>query len=253
MHLQKFKIKSAGKTDIGRVRATNQDSFLIDEPHGIFIVADGMGGHAGGEIASRICVENVAEQICAHSEIFSLKIPKKHPDPNISLALSDAINFASSRIYEHSLEDPSLRGMGTTATAIKIVGEQAYYAHVGDSRLYLVRKNFIYQITYDHSLVNEQVRAGILTREEAEVHHLKNVITRSVGYQEEEDVDTSSFTLEKGDYLVLCSDGLHGKMDDEELSQLISTWGLAAVNILVDTANSRGGEDNITALIVEVN
>ncbi len=251
--MKKLKIKSVGKTDIGRIRAANQDSYLIDENDGIFIVADGMGGHAGGEIASRICVEKVAERITKDHDLYSTKQSKKHPDPSIANALANSVNYASSRIYEHSLEDPSLRGMGTTATAVKIIGKQAYYAHVGDSRLYLVRKNFIYQITYDHSLVNEQVRAGILTKEEAEVHHLKNVITRSVGYQEEEDVDTSSFTLEKGDYLIICSDGLHGKINDKELSQLVSAKGLGAISELIEIANDRGGEDNITAVLVEIN
>jgi protein phosphatase len=115
-----------------------------------------------------------------------------------------------------------------------------------------VRSGFIYQLTFDHSLVNEQVRAGILTPEEAEVHHLKNVITRSVGYQEEEDVDTLCVHLEKGDLLVLCSDGLHGKINDAELSQIANKRGTAAVAELVDLANDRGGEDNITLIMAEV-
>ena len=142
--------------------------------------------------------------------------------------------------------------MGTTATAVKIIGDHAYFAHVGDSRLYLIRQGFIYQMTFDHSLVNEQVRAGVLTPEEAETHHLKNVITRSVGYQEEEDVDTSCFSLESGDFLLLCSDGLHGKITNAEISNAITQKGLDSIPELVNLANERGGEDNITGLVIKV-
>ncbi|MFY7929505.1 MAG: Stp1/IreP family PP2C-type Ser/Thr phosphatase [Oligoflexus sp.] len=246
------KVHAIGRTDIGRVRATNQDSMLVENERGIFIVADGMGGHAGGEIASRICIEQVHREILDKIEPLLVQGSKKHPDPTLLNNLAHSINYASAKIYEHSLEDPSLRGMGTTATVVKIVDGYAYCAHVGDSRFYLVRAGFLYQLTFDHSLVNEQVRAGILTPEEAEVHHLKNVITRSVGYQEEEDVDTLCVRLEKGDFLLLCSDGLHGKINDIELSQISSKRGVAAVQELVDLANERGGEDNITLIIAEV-
>lgn len=244
--------KGMGQTDIGRVRSTNQDAFLVDDELGLYIVADGMGGHAGGEIASRIAIEQVRDQITSQLLRYQSQEPQVHPQPMILNAIAASINFASAKIYEHSLEDPSLRGMGTTATAVKIIDNYAYWAHVGDSRLYLMRSGFIYQLTFDHSLVNEQVRAGILTREEAEVHHLKNVITRSVGYQEEEDVDTSCILLKSGDYLLLCSDGLHGKLSDAEISQISSKLGLAAVDAMVRLSNERGGEDNITAILIEV-
>ncbi len=246
------KVHAVGRTDIGRVRSTNQDSMLVENESGLLVVADGMGGHAGGEIASRICIEQVKREVATRIDPELAKNVKSHPDPALLNALANSINYASARIYEHSLEDPSLRGMGTTATVVKIVDDYAYCAHVGDSRFYLVRSGFIYQLTFDHSLVNEQVRAGILTPEEAEVHHLKNVITRSVGYQEEEDVDTLCVHLEKGDLLVLCSDGLHGKINDAELSQIANKRGTAAVAELVDLANDRGGEDNITLIMAEV-
>ncbi len=246
------KYHSIGRTDIGRVRSSNQDSMLVDNELGLFIVADGMGGHAGGEIASRICIEQVQKEVVRKILPLLDETPKKHPDPTLLNNLAHTINFASAKIYEHSLEDPSLRGMGTTATVVKIIDNYAYCAHVGDSRLYLVRSGFLYQLTFDHSLVNEQVRAGILTPEEAEVHHLKNVITRSVGYQEEEDVDTLCVRLEKGDYLLLCSDGLHGKINDSDISQVCTKSGPGALQVLVDLANERGGEDNITLIIVEV-
>ncbi len=247
-----FKVHAMGLTDVGRVRATNQDSMLVDDEQGLFIVADGMGGHAGGEIASRICIEQVSSEVKKKFAHLLENSPKTHPDPVLMNHLANSINHASARIYEHSLEDPSLRGMGTTATVVKIVKDYAYCAHVGDSRFYLIRKGLIYQLSFDHSLVNEQVRAGILTPEEAEVHHLKNVITRSVGYQEEEDVDTLCTRLEEGDYLLLCSDGLHGKIGDGEISKITSEKGLDAVKELLDLANERGGEDNITVVIIEV-
>lgn len=247
-----LKVHAIGLTDIGRVRATNQDSMLVDNELGLFIVADGMGGHAGGEIASRICIEQVFSEVTTKVVPLIKAAPKNNPDPVLLNALANSINHASAKIYEHSLEDPSLRGMGTTATIVKIVDDYAYCAHVGDSRFYLIRKGLIYQLSFDHSLVNEQVRAGILTPEEAEVHHLKNVITRSVGYQEEEDVDTLGTPLEAGDYLLLCSDGLHGKIGDGEISKITTDKGLGAVRELLDLANERGGEDNITVVIIEV-
>lgn len=250
--MQTARITANGMTDIGQVRSTNQDSFLIDDKTHLYIVADGMGGHAGGEIASRLCIEKIAEYIAGHEEVFSLEKNKDFPTSEALITVSDAVNHASSKIYEASLEDPSLRGMGTTATMVKIVGNQAIYAHVGDSRLYLLRAGFLYQITFDHSLVSEQVRAGIISAEEAENHHLKNVITRSVGYQEEEDVDTGALTLEQADRLLLCSDGLYGKVNDCEVSKAAASLGLDAVSALVDLANDRGGEDNITALVVQI-
>ncbi len=245
-------IVAAGKTDVGQVRSTNQDSFLIDEKERLYIVADGMGGHAGGEIASSLCVQEVAKSIRDHKSTFHGKETRTHPDPKISNVLANSINHASTKIYEKALEDPSLKGMGTTATVLKVVDGFAYVAHVGDSRCYLLRCGFIYQVTNDHSLVSEQVRAGILTKEEAELHHLRNVITRSVGYQEEEDVDTTSLQLEDGDLLLLCSDGLHGKVPDKEISNLTKELETEAVGKLIQLANERGGDDNITVVIVRV-
>ena len=142
--------------------------------------------------------------------------------------------------------------MGTTATVCKVVDQYGYIAHVGDSRLYLIRCGLIYQITNDHSLVSEQVRAGILTKEEAELHHLRNVITRSVGYQEEEDVDTTCVLLEDGDLIVMCSDGLHGPVTDMEISQTVKNTEINSVDSLIQMANDRGGDDNITVVIIKV-
>lgn len=251
MSIENITISADGLTDVGQVRSANQDSFLVANDDGLFIVADGMGGHAGGEIASQLAVQEIAFFVKKNAEIFAQK-SAQHPDQRVANTLAHAINHASTKIYERALEEPSLRGMGTTATVCKVVDGHAYVAHVGDSRCYLLRCGFIYQVTNDHSLVSEQVRAGILTKEEAEMHHLRNVITRSVGYQEEEDVDTTSFLLEDGDMLLLCSDGLHGKVPDKELSNLTKDHETQAVSKLVALANERGGDDNITVVIIKV-
>ena len=248
--VNKVQLESSGATDVGQMRSTNQDAFLIDEPQSLYIVADGMGGHAGGEIASKLCVDEIAQYARDNQAVFAGE--RKHPDPKVAGTLVEAVNYASTKIYERALEEPSLKGMGTTATVLMVVEDYAYCAHVGDSRLYLLRCGYIYQLTNDHSLVSEQVRAGLLTKEEAELHHLRNVITRSVGYQEEEDVDTTSLRLEDGDCLLICSDGLHGKVTDQELSLMIEKHGLKAVEELIKLANDRGGDDNITTVILKV-
>lgn len=246
-----MKIEARGATDVGRVRQVNQDSYLIDLNDMIFVVADGMGGHAGGEVASRLCIEEIGHFLRDHGVMLK-ESGRRHPDPRISSLLNEAINHASTKVYEKALEEPDLKGMGTTSTMLKIVAGHAYCAHVGDSRLYLIREGFIYQITFDHSLVNEQLRAGLITREQARTHDRKNVITRSVGYQEHEDVDTVSFDTQPGDVLVLSSDGLHGKLTDEEISRLCGELGCDAVDRLIDQANVRGGEDNITVVVVRI-
>lgn len=245
----KRKIDARGATDVGRIRQSNQDAFLVDLNNNIFIVADGMGGHAGGEIASRLCVQEIANYLQRHEGILRTA-GRQHPDSRLSSILVESINHASTKIYEKALEEPDLKGMGTTSTLLKISGNQAYCAHVGDSRLYLIRKGFIYQITFDHSLVNEQLRAGLITIEQARFHERRNVITRSVGYQETEDVDSFCFALEPGDLLLACSDGLHGKVGDEEISKYCSDLGCNSVANLIATANENGGDDNITALVV---
>jgi len=245
-------IVASGATDVGKVRSANQDSFLVDDSQNLFVVADGMGGHAGGEIASQLCIEEIKSFVSKNFRDTLEQTTFDNREGMIATLLSKAINHASAKIYERALEEPQLAGMGTTATVVKIDGDMAHWAHVGDSRLYLVRCNLIYQITHDHSLVGEQVRAGIITEEEAEVHQLRNIITRSVGYQEEEDVDCNCFRLEPGDLLVLCSDGLHGKVSDKEISNMAQEEKGQSIQGLIDLANDRGGDDNISVIVVNV-
>ncbi|NRA44676.1 MAG: Stp1/IreP family PP2C-type Ser/Thr phosphatase [Oligoflexales bacterium] len=246
---KQLKANARGLTDRGLVRKTNQDAYLIDLDSKLLIVADGMGGHAGGEVASKLCIQCVDEEF--HTKIGEASA-ESLDELTVNRYLSDSINVASTKIYEKALEEPNLKGMGTTATVVKIIEDKAYYAQVGDSRLYLLRCGFIYQLTQDHSLVSEQVAAGVISEEEAKNHQLRNVITRSVGYQEEEYVDTDSLNLEDQDFLILCSDGLHGKVGNKEIANLVLRYEVDAVDPLIDLANERGGEDNITLIILKI-
>lgn len=247
--MENLTYQAFGMTDIGNVRKNNQDSIFFDDLSKIYIVADGMGGHAGGEIASQLCVHTIKEQI--KGKIFEkLQSSEQAAQEEMRVLLSSVVNKASERIFERALEDPSLRGMGTTATAFFIHKDTGYVGHVGDSRLYLIRGRYIYQITQDHSLVNEQLRAGVISEAEAETHQLRNVITRSVGYQEEEEVDTDGMQILPGDYFVLSSDGLHGKVSNREISLIVAEQGIKAPSALIDLAKQRGGEDNISVVII---
>ncbi len=234
------------KTDIGNVRKVNQDSYLLNSDIGLFVVCDGMGGHAGGEIASSIC--------CASMEKYfsSADLPENSDESKYHLALSTCINQASTEIYEEALRNPDLKGMGTTATSALIRDGRLHCGHVGDSRIYLLRKKFLYLLSNDHSLIFEQIKAGIITEEEAQSHRLRNIITRSVGFLEEEFVDCFSVDLESDDYILLCSDGLTGKMNNYEICEQILTRDLAAVENFIGIAKERGGEDNITAVLLKV-
>jgi serine/threonine protein phosphatase PrpC len=247
--MTELNINSIGSTDIGMLRSVNQDAFLTDDSRHLYVVADGMGGHAGGEIASQICIESIQSYLKEKLTDNDLRLG--HPNMEVRTILAGAVNYASSKIYERALEEPMLKGMGTTATLLKLIDSYAYTAHVGDSRLYLFRAGFLYQMTSDHSLVSEQIRAGLLTEEEAAFHQLRNVITRSVGYQEEEEVDTSAFAVLNGDLLLICSDGLYSKISDQEIAGILKEYGLKSAPRLIALANERGGDDNISVVLVE--
>ncbi len=247
MTSQQFEITGSGNTHIGRVRSTNQDSYLCDNKRGLYIIADGMGGHAGGEVASSLAVQNIRSFLDSNPQKTTVVVTEN--SAGAAAIIAEAINHASMKIYERALEEPTLKGMGTTATAIRTLGRSVACAHVGDSRLYLIRCGYIYQVTTDHSLVSEQIRAGIITKEEAENHHLRNVITRSVGYQEQEDVDTYVLDVEEGDMLIMCSDGLHGRVPEEVIANCCQKYGVLAVDHLIAEANQRGGDDNISVIV----
>ncbi|MCB0327438.1 MAG: Stp1/IreP family PP2C-type Ser/Thr phosphatase [Bdellovibrionales bacterium] len=255
-----MKIISCGITDIGRKRQRNEDSYLVNDKLGLYIVADGMGGHAGGEFASKIAVTTVEEIIRGVDRIKSdvpdqtyLDTPEDNIDGEEQERLRDAISRAGNMIVRRAVEEPELKGMGTTATVMLVNDGNAYIAHVGDSRAYCIREGQLIQITEDHSLVHEQLKSGLITEEEAKTHQLKNIITRSVGVQEEVEVDTIVWKIMEGDYYIMCSDGLSNMVEDDQMLELVNGKELElSARELVDTANQKGGEDNITLILLKV-
>jgi PPM family protein phosphatase len=245
-----FQLTSAVQTHVGMVRESNQDNFVNLPNDGLFLVADGMGGRAGGEIASEIACE-----VIKTNYLENLTLLNQGSSSEVRSALTKIVNAACLKIYERSLEIPHLKGMGTTCTLLSICSTsgRALVGHVGDSRCYLLRKGFLFKITEDHSLVNEQVKVGVLKRNDPLISQMRNVITRCVGYQEEEEVDTIALAVEPHDVFLLCSDGLTNKVRDTELAHYMGQENLphSAVR-LVDLANARGGEDNCTVVMVLV-
>lgn len=236
-----MKILSYGQTDIGQKRKINQDSFLKDDDLHLYVVADGMGGHLGGEVASQLAVQ-VMQKFCRENTSIS---PRDR--------LDQGVNAACRAIFEQAKTDPELSGMGTTIVAVLIEGDSATIAQVGDSRVYLLHGPGIWQVTEDHSLLNEEIRAGRLLAGQVANYQFKNVITRSVGYEIKVLVDVYHRQLSSGDRFLLCTDGLSGLVTMAEIQDLLlkegSSQGLRA---LVDLANDRGGDDNITGVVVDV-
>ncbi len=233
-----------GLSDIGQVREANEDHCLIDLELGLLLVCDGMGGHVGGATASRTAANAFRDALRVRVEAggFWRTGPRQ--------AVAQAAASASMSVYDLAEEEPALSGMGTTLTALMVFDGTAHVAHVGDSRAYLMRDGRLRQLTEDHSLVQEQVRAGLLSENEARHSRLRNVITRSVGFNREVEVDQLSFPTRPGDTFLLCSDGLIGVVDDQTLAEIIDTTYLAkAVYVLVDLANAMGGDDNITVVL----
>lgn len=253
--MAKLKVTSCGITDLGRKRQNNEDNYLINDELNLYIVADGMGGHAGGEFASQIAV-NTVEEVFANMD--SLAPPVAIPgeltqDDQIKEKIEFAIRLAGRRIYEKALEDHEYRGMGTTALGIYLFQDKLFISHVGDSRGYRIRRSRIEQLTEDHSLVNEQIKAGLISPEHAKTHRLKNIITRSLGYQEEVEVDTRIEPLEEGDVFLLCSDGLSNMVEEDEMLEMVTRYHFQEAAIrLVEAANERGGDDNITVILTRI-
>jgi PPM family protein phosphatase len=248
-----MKVASAGLTDVGRKRNHNEDSYLIDDELQLYVVADGMGGHAGGGTASRIAVETIDRELRKardgkENPFLASTNLQESPLPEV---IRSAVERACLSIFHAAQEDPRLAGMGTTVISLLVKDEHAYFAHVGDSRAYLVRGDLIQQISEDHSLVNEQIKAGMITPEEAKHSRYKNIITRSVGFEEEVQVDVMGLVTETGDTFVLCSDGLANMLDDKELLDVVRQNKFEDIpKRLVDIANERGGDDNITVICV---
>lgn len=244
-----------GLTDIGRRRMSNEDAFLLDNDLGLYVVADGMGGHAAGEVASREAVDTVMGMVRRGYQAVDRFVEEGPNGDNVRAVqrlLESAVQAATYMVFAIAENDPDQRGMGTTVSALLLMETHAVVAQVGDSRIYLVRHGGVYQLTEDHTLVAWQVKQGIISEAEAEMSPHKNVITRAVGSRDYVQVDTQTIEVGPGDVFLLCSDGLHGYLKDEEILDALLAGPEAAVSRLVDMANARGGRDNITAVVVEV-
>jgi serine/threonine protein phosphatase PrpC len=237
-----MKIEAWFLTDKGRRRDSNQDSCLINKDIGVYIVADGMGGHSGGEVASAIAVQTV-EDILKKPETLEMS-----PREVLTLAYEEA----SRRIFDKALnESPELTGMGTTMVMAYVREKHIYVANVGDSRCYLFKKPHFWQITEDHSLLNEQIRAGVMKEENIGQFVARNVITRSVGYEREVHPDIIEREIFPGECYLLCSDGLSGLVTDSKISQILNQNSPdKAVKTCVDQALANGGDDNVTVLML---
>lgn len=249
-----MRITSCGITDVGVKRTNNEDNYLINDELGLYVVCDGMGGHVGGEFASAIAV-NTVEEVLASLETTP-EIEAAADDGPIEVMrerLRYAVRLAGKRIHEKATLEPEYKGMGTTCLALVVDGANAFVAHVGDSRGYLVRDGRIEQLTEDHSLVNERIRAGLLTPEQARNHKLKNIITRSLGYTEDVEIDIQVRAVRRNDRFLLCSDGLSNLVDPAEMGEILRGSGPQdAARRLVHLACERGGDDNITAIVARV-
>jgi protein phosphatase len=244
------------RTDVGRVRENNEDAFLVVAPINLFIVSDGMGGEAHGEVASAIAVKTIGEHCQADGADPSAPLVGE-ARPELSARtnrLASAVALANQHIYEASERDPDQRGMGATVVAAWLDELKLSLVHVGDSRVYLLRAGALQQLTADHSLVAEQVRRGYITPQQAELSDLQNVLTRALGPHHDIEIDAAEHMLQPGDTLILCTDGVTRMVSDEEIaSTLLTTPGAqAAADRIIELANENGGVDNSTVIIVSI-
>lgn len=248
-----FDLSAHGETDVGLRREANEDSFLLLPKNALWIVADGMGGHAGGQEASKITVQTCGEAIVRRLAEAEAEAADSDELVNVAVVLDAAVREACAQVFDTARQRPELTGMGSTVTLMLIYGSFAWFAHVGDSRAYLIRNGEIHQVTEDHSLVQEQVTAGLITPEQARVSMMRNIITRSIGFERDVKVDVAALPIQRGDCFVLCSDGLTGHVEDPAILAVVSSAKRRAVaRTLVDMANAGGGEDNSTVVVVTV-
>lgn len=251
-----MQISSGGATHVGMLRTNNEDSYRIVHPLNLFVLADGMGGEAHGEVASALAVETVVKQCTEGEENPAAPLPGE-AKPGLtpkSRRLLNAVHVANQKVFQSAEEHPEQQGMGATLTAAWIDGAQLSIAHVGDSRVYLLRAGLLEQLTSDHSLVAEQVRRGLLTATEAEQSNLQSVLLRALGTQSEVEVDVEQVGLFPGDTLVLCSDGLTRMVPEFEVAGALQAEPdpQRAAEKLVDLANESGGVDNVTVIVISI-
>lgn len=257
-----MELSFSAATDVGRSRTHNEDNFLIDKKLRLFLVADGMGGHAAGEVASSIAVHEIRDAINHNRDLID-RYRVDHPGVQayeILQLLEHAIQAACGAVHARAQAEPDKRGMGTTATVLLIAGGgdhlRGFIAHVGDSRVYLARQSQCHVLTEDHSLMNELVRRGKLNREQIEhspYKQYKNAVTRAVGVYSSVEVDTFDFDILPGDRFLLCSDGMYAYVDEDALPGQLAAGEVKDVpRALVELANAGGGHDNITAVVIRI-
>ncbi len=241
-------------TDIGRVKDANEDRFLVDKRLRLYVVADGMGGHAAGEVASETAVTEIRRYVQEREALLQEFIRTGEGRDEVLEMLELAVRTAGRAIFEIAQAEPEKRGMGTTVSLLLLTPTRGFIAHVGDSRVYLVRDNEVFQLTEDHSLINELIKRGKLRPEEAATAPYKNAVTRAVGVYADVEVDTLDFEIAPGDDFLLCSDGLTGHLrDDREIAEILKGNDFVAVpKTFVEVANQRGGKDNITSVVVHL-
>lgn len=247
------KIEIIGKTDVGRQRDHNEDNFASEKQLGLIVLADGMGGHNAGEVASEMAVEKIVSSI--KENFASPEIPEEISDEEIVCFMLEAINTANHAIFETAATQPQCAGMGTTIVVALFRNNCITIAHVGDSRLYRWRKGELEQLTVDHSLYQEMIQGGYMSEEEADKSLNKNMITRALGISIDVEIDIQQQNVEAGDLLLLCSDGLTDLVNDTEIQQVITAEGgdlNLATEKLVNMANEHGGTDNITVVMASV-
>ena len=255
----RVKLTSVARTDVGRRRQINEDAFFRDDEHGFYVVADGVGGHNKGEIASREAVEQLRMWVYgANRDLDRLAERVDAGDSEcvweIRRLLESGVKSACYMVYGMAELDPEKKGMSTTLSALLIRGKLAFAVHVGDSRVYRVRDSAVLQLTEDHTLINYKVKHGMMTKAEAEKAAGKNIITRAVGHKDYVQVDTADIDIAPGDRFLLCSDGLHGYFSSEkEVADLCGDGELdECAEASIAVANQRGGKDNVTAIVIEV-
>ena len=251
-----MKIRYEAITDVGRKRKGNEDSVFVNPGQNLFVVADGMGGHAAGEVASRLAVDAINDFIELTGGDDEITWPFGLDD-TISYdgnRLKTAVRFANKKVLETTKERSEYEGMATTVAAVLLEGDAANLAHVGDSRIYLLRASELSQLTSDHSWINEQIQSGVISADQARSHPLRNVVTRALGGKPDLLVDMQLQPMQPEDVLLLCSDGLTTMLPDDEICRLMAenvADVAQAARALVDAANAKGGEDNITVLLLK--
>ncbi|MFH1729837.1 MAG: Stp1/IreP family PP2C-type Ser/Thr phosphatase [Pseudomonadota bacterium] len=251
-----MKVLNAAITDVGKKRQINEDNFFISKEEGLFVLADGMGGHQAGDMASKIAVDTIGDFIRATSRDKEITWPYDRDGnlPYEANRLIVAIKLANKKIF-NTAREKNLDGMGTTIASLIYKEEKVYLCHVGDSRIYRVRDGKIKQLTSDHSLLNDSLKAKSLTQEEIDNFPFKNVITRALGIEDNVDVEMDNKMAKQGDYYLVCSDGLSNLVPDDDIKEVITKHKdklIAACKELIQRANDAGGNDNITCILVHL-